>query len=86
MKSLADLNLTPRAKSTIQQMDEAIANGATVHMKWTCVHCGARQTFVEPNSVYETGGRCEECNKVTDVLQDERADTNFLAIWGGGSK
>jgi hypothetical protein len=83
MKSLSDLNLTPRAKSTIQQMDEAIVRGATVHMKWSCVHCGSRQTFAEPNSVHIQGGRCEECNKVTDVLQDERADTNFLAIWGG---
>lgn len=46
--------------------DNAIANGLIVYQKWTCDHCGARQTMDQPNVFYRSG-TCEECNKVTDI-------------------
>ena len=40
--------------------------GAYVFVKWTCVVCGSRQTFPEPNHLYDEG-ECEDCGGVTDL-------------------
>jgi len=48
----------------VKQADKLIANGATAYQKWSCNHCGARQTMTEPNTFY-TSGKCEECKKIT---------------------
>ena len=45
---------------------EILAAGGTFHAKFTCKHCGARQTFETPNQFY-TQGQCEECGKVSDL-------------------
>lgn len=56
--------------------EEAVAAGATVHQKWTCAHCGARQTMEEANTFFKAG-KCEECGEVTVI-----AKCNFLLIFG----
>lgn len=40
--------------------------GGTVYFKFTCMWCGARCTFSEPNKLYENG-TCSECGKDTKV-------------------
>ena len=42
--------------------------GATVYFRFTCEHCGSRQTFDTRNTLYETG-KCEECGKITDLVK-----------------
>ena len=46
--------------------EEWSAKGAYVFIKWTCVVCGSRQTFAEPNHIYDEG-ECEDCGAVTDL-------------------
>ena len=41
---------------------------AQVFFKFTCIHCGARQTFDEPNTLY-TEGHCEECGNITEIVE-----------------
>lgn len=48
-------------------IDEICNSGGTYWVKFTCKHCGARQTFEQQRTFY-TSGRCEECNQVT-ILQ-----------------
>lgn len=62
--------------------DEVAANaqkkvkeGWFIYQKWTCQHCGARQTMPVANHFYEKG-RCEECKKITDI---RAGGCNFLA-------
>jgi hypothetical protein len=43
-----------------------IKRGATIYQKFTCQHCGARQTMTEPNKFF-ISGRCEECGGMTDI-------------------
>lgn len=52
-----------------------IAKGGTIHQKWSCRHCGARQTMEEPNS-FSRAGRCGECGKITII-----AKCNYLALY-----
>ena len=42
--------------------------GMNVYFKFTCAHCGSRQTFAEPNTLY-TSGDCEECGGNTEVAK-----------------
>lgn len=37
---------------------------AEVHFKWTCIYCGARCSFIEPNAYFEEG-ECCKCGKST---------------------
>ena len=37
------------------EAEQYIKVGATVYFKFTCEHCGSRQTFTERNTLYETG-------------------------------
>ena len=46
--------------------DIQIERGMTVWQKWTCDHCGARQTMDAPNVLYRSG-ICEECSQQTDI-------------------
>ena len=52
------------------------AEGHTFHQKWTCRHCGSRQSMGEANTLYRSG-RCEECKQVTIIEK-----CNFLLIIG----
>lgn len=48
------------------ECDRLIADGATIFQKWTCIHCGSRQTMPDPNVLY-TSGQCDECKLLTDI-------------------
>jgi hypothetical protein len=50
-----------------------------VHQKWTCKHCGARQTMEEPNEFFRQG-KCEECRKITDITH-----CNYMLVMGKGA-
>ena len=41
---------------------------AKVYFKFTCEHCYARQHFEEENTLYDIG-TCEECGKVTTIIE-----------------
>jgi hypothetical protein len=55
-----------------------IESGATIHQKFTCLACGARQTIAEANKFF-TRGKCEECNHITDIT---KTGCNYLVIFG----
>lgn len=52
----------------LAQANETIAGGATVYQKFTCEHCGARQTMDAPNTFYMIGS-CGECRHETDLVK-----------------
>ena len=56
------------------------AKGHTFHQKWTCRHCGSRQSMGEPNTLYRSG-RCEECQGISVIDK-----CNFLVIINLGRK
>jgi hypothetical protein len=60
---MADQTFKELLPMAIQILD----NGGKFWAKFTCGHCGARQTFDVPNIFY-TSGKCEECEQIT-VLQ-----------------
>jgi hypothetical protein len=49
-----------------QRADMVIALGATTFQKFSCAHCGSRQTVDEPNTFFRQG-ECEECGHITDI-------------------
>jgi hypothetical protein len=51
-----------------RQAQRLIAEGGMVFQKFTCDHCGSRQTMPEPNKFY-IGGNCEACGKPTDIAR-----------------
>jgi hypothetical protein len=55
-----------------------IESGATIHQKFTCLACGARQTIAEANQFF-TRGKCEECGHITDIAVQ---GCNYMVIWG----
>jgi hypothetical protein len=54
-----------------------IESGATIHQKFTCSACGARQTMAEANLFFKTG-KCEECSHITDIT---KTGCNYVVIW-----
>ena len=57
-KELMESASTARLHHGIEKCD--------VYFKYTCVHCGNRCTFTEPNALYESG-ECDHCGKFTAV-------------------
>lgn len=56
----------PRAEA-IKMAELALKNGGNrtiVYFKFTCAHCEARNTFADPNTLYESG-ECSECGETT---------------------
>ena len=47
-----------------------------VHQKWTCRHCGSRQTMGEKNQFFGSG-ICEECGETTIIQK-----CNYVAMIG----
>jgi len=45
-----------------------VAKGCTFNQKFTCSHCGSRQTMAEQNKLF-TSGTCEACGKVTQITK-----------------
>ena len=64
-------------EEVLQRFQELAAQGSLCFQKWTCAHCGSRQTMDVPNRLYRSG-RCEECQKVTQITK-----CNFLLIMTG---
>lgn len=56
------------------KVEPLLAQGWTVHQKWTCKHCRSRQTMEETNRFFASG-KCEECKEVTIIQK-----CNFLAV------
>ena len=46
--------------------DRMIQRGMTIWQKWTCQHCGSRQTMAEPNLLFRSG-ICQECGKQSTI-------------------
>jgi hypothetical protein len=65
-------------KEVVARADALAKDGAVIFQKWTCAHCGSRQTMDKPNAFY-VEGECEECHKVTDI---QAAGCNYLLFWG----
>ncbi len=59
---MADLPFYDVAKEAQAWM----AMGHTIHQKFTCAHCGTRQTMAEPNRFFMKG-QCQACGKETDI-------------------
>lgn len=51
----------------------------TVRQKWTCRHCGSRQTMEDKN-VFHRSGRCEACGQITFIQK-----CNYMALIGGAA-
>jgi len=49
-----------------RQADAQIQLGFTIWQKWTCQHCGSRQTMAEPNLLFRSG-ICQECGKQSTI-------------------
>ena len=49
-----------------RQADAQIQLGFTIWQKWTCAHCGSRQTMEEPNLLYRSG-KCQACGEVSTI-------------------
>jgi hypothetical protein len=52
--------------------------GFTIHQKFTCFRCRARQTMAIPN-VFFHEGKCAECGAVTNILV---TGCNYVAMAG----
>lgn len=48
--------------------EKLATDGFYVHQKWTCDHCGSRQTMPDANVFYRAG-ICEECKKETNIAE-----------------
>lgn len=60
--------------------EKIIEQGGAVHQKWTCHHCGSRQTMDTPNQFFRSG-RCEACDKITIINK-----CNYMAVLPIGGK
>ena len=60
------------------ECDVLIADGMTIFQKWTCVHCGARQTMPDPNVLY-VAGLCDKCTLLTNI---EENGCGFMVVGG----
>jgi len=58
------------------EVGDKIKNGGNIYQKFTCAHCGSRQTMDVPNVLY-TSGKCEECGKITDV---KKTGCNYMLV------
>lgn len=71
-------------KAVCAKAKEVKEIGGQVLFKYTCLHCGSRQTFAEENKLY-VEGQCEECKGITNLF-DERARVGFAALITIGAK
>jgi hypothetical protein len=74
-----DFPLEKVVKQAEDRINELRASGrhAFVHQKWTCKHCGSRQTMEEKNDFHRSG-RCEECGQITLITK-----CNYVMMIGG---
>lgn len=65
-------------RPVLDAANREMQNGAQIYFKWTCLHCGNRQTFEEEGKFF-LEGQCEECEHISD-LTDPKADVNFQLL------
>jgi len=53
-------------KECMRIAGSVVADGWTIHQKFTCSNCGSRQRVTEAN-VFIATGTCEECGAKTDI-------------------
>jgi hypothetical protein len=58
-----DLPIDTIAKLGAEQIDK----GFTLWQKWSCTHCGSRQTMEEPNILYRSG-ECQACGRISPIV------------------
>ena len=75
MTKFRDFPIDDVAKQANERID-AVGGRAIVHQKWTCRHCGSRQTMEDKN-VFHRSGRCEECGNITVISK-----CNYVMILG----
>jgi transcription elongation factor Elf1 len=46
-----------------------LSKSQTFWIKFTCLHCGSRQTSDTPNVIHMAGYTCENCGKLTKPLK-----------------
>jgi len=51
-------------RELLPKMKQILECGGSFWGKFTCGHCGSRQTFEEGNLLF-TSGKCEECGETT---------------------
>jgi ribosomal protein S27E len=64
-------------ETCVKQAEErraAVKGRMKIHQKWSCRHCGSRQTMAEPNTFFRSG-QCEDCGNVTIIDK-----CNYLAV------
>lgn len=49
----------------VKEMEKLIRDGFNVFVKFTCQHCGSRQTDASLNCFFTEGYTCEECKKTS---------------------
>lgn len=62
-------------QEVLDNANSKIDDGWTVFQQWNCEHCGVKQTMPDANKFF-TSGRCEECDRVTDIVKN---GMNFMA-------
>jgi excinuclease UvrABC ATPase subunit len=77
-----DFPIEEVVKQAGERINEVRGEGhyAYVHQKWTCRHCGSRQTMGEPNAFHRSG-RCEECDGISIIDK-----CNYVFIIPGGNQ
>jgi len=63
----------------VTEAEILVKKGVIVYQKYTCDHCGSRQTIDVPNKFY-LQGECEECKEITDI---GKKGCNYIAYAKG---
>jgi transcription elongation factor Elf1 len=71
------MNLYP-FNECVAKAQTYIRDGAKVYQQFNCAHCGMKQTMPDANVFYKLG-KCEECDKVTDI---EKNGMNYMLHFG----
>jgi len=58
------------------EMETYAKRGLSVYQKFTCDHCGSRQTMAEKNTLFIEGA-CEECSHITDIY---KKGCNYMVV------
>lgn len=81
---VVNVDIPAHIKAVCAKANKVKEIGGEVLFKYTCLHCGARQTFTEADKLFMQG-ECEECKGITDTF-DEKARVGFAALITIGAK
>lgn len=74
---MVEYNDFPLGEVAMEAEERTKLTHGTAYQKWTCSHCGSRQTMDVPNTFYMSG-ICEECKKETKIEK-----CNYMLIMSG---